>query len=72
MPNTTTQTAQGQATTVTMDCITGIVPSVIHLRDGTSVKPAADGSISVAFVHAHDLMSAGWGIRVTGGTTHVP
>ena len=46
MTTTTTQTATGAKTVVTMVLANGATaPSIIHLSDATTVAPAADGSI---------------------------
>jgi hypothetical protein len=49
-----------------------VVPTQIHLRDGTTIKPAANGTITVATNYLHDLLAAGWQIVISGGATHVP
>ena len=70
---TTAQTAKGVKTTVTMVLASGgDLPSIIHLRDATFVKPAADGSISVTTEHIADLQAAGWAVKIASGATHVP
>lgn len=48
------------------------VPTQIHLNDGSTIKPAANGQIVVSTKHLHVLLAAGWQIVVSGGTTHVP
>ena len=48
------------------------VPTMVHLRDATTVKPNSSGQIVVSTKHLHDLLAAGWQLVVSGGTTHVP
>jgi hypothetical protein len=48
------------------------VPTQVHLPDGTTVKPAANGQITVSSKFLHVMLSAGFQVVVTGGTTHVP
>lgn len=61
LPNVTLQMPAGS-----------VVPSIVHLNDGTAIKPNASGQITVASNFLNVLMAAGWQIVVTGGTTHVP
>lgn len=59
--------------TVTMQMPAGfVVPTQIHMRDGSTIKPNASGQITVATNYLHDLLAQGWQIIVSGGTTHVP
>lgn len=59
--------------TITMQLPAGSdVPSIVHLNDGTTIKPNSSGQITVNTKFMHVLMAAGWQIVVSGGTTHVP
>jgi hypothetical protein len=70
MTTTTTQTATGQVTMVTMVLANGASPpSVIHLPDATSIRPAADGSISVNVMWSDALMNSGWAFKYPGGAS---
>ncbi len=72
MTTTTTQTATGAKTVVTMVLANGAAaPSIIHLSDATTVAPAADGSIQVDAKHVPALMNAGWAFKMSG-TSNVP
>ncbi|WP_294534632.1 hypothetical protein [uncultured Rhodoblastus sp.] len=69
MTTSTTQTATGAVTMVTMVLANGgNVPTQIHL-DAESVKPAADGSILVNSKYAPALMQAGWAFKYPGGAS---
>jgi hypothetical protein len=70
MTTTTQQTPAGAVTTITMILANGASPpSVIHLPDSTSIKPAADGSITVASHWSDALMRAGWAFKYPGGAS---
>ncbi len=72
MTTTTTQTAQGQVTAITMVLANGASPPTqIHLPDSTTIKPNADGSLTVSAQWAPVLMAAGWAYKMSG-TTNVP
>jgi hypothetical protein len=59
--------------TVTMQPPAGsVIPTIVHLRDGTTVTPDASGQITIASNYISDMLAAGWSIVVSGGTTHVP
>lgn len=69
----TQQTQQGMKTNVTMKPAVGLnVPTDVNLPDGTTVRPAADGSISVETGFIPALLAAGWQVQVDANTTHVP
>lgn len=68
----TTQTPQGQVITLTMINISGTQPTVLNLLYSGQTFPAADGSITVDSRDATALISSGWEIKVSAGTTHVP
>ncbi len=73
MTTTTQMTAMGNVTLVTMVMASGAAPpSVIHLADGTAIRPAADGSIQVDVKHHAALFGAGWSFKNTSGQTSVP
>lgn len=72
MTTTTTQTATGQATTITMVLANGASPPTqIHLPDATTIKPNSDGSITVGAQYALALLNAGWAFKMSG-TSNVP
>ena len=59
--------------TVTMQSPAGVdVPSIIYLNDGSTVRPAANGQITISSKFLNVMLAAGWQIVVNGGTTHVP
>lgn len=69
----TTQTPTGCVTTVKMVLASGLdVPTQINLADGSLVKPASDGSITVDAKHIPSLLQLGWQIAIGSGATHVP
>jgi hypothetical protein len=69
MTTTTTQTATGSVTKITMVLANGASPpSVIHLS-AEAIKPAADGSILVDIQYADALMKNGWAIKYPGGAS---
>ncbi len=69
MTTSTTQTATGAVTLVTMVLANGgQVPSVIHVG-ATAIKPAADGSIVVDMQYSDALMRAGWAWKYPGGAS---
>jgi hypothetical protein len=47
-------------------------PTDVILSDGTLIHPDSSGQISVASSYVPSLLSAGWQIVVSSGTTHVP
>jgi hypothetical protein len=51
---------------------TQTVPSILHLPDGTSIKPNASGQVSVPSNFVGALLNAGWQIITTGSSTHIP
>jgi hypothetical protein len=48
------------------------VPTQIHLPDGTTIKPAANGQITISSKFLHVLLNAGFQVVIAGGSTHVP
>ncbi len=59
--------------TVTLQLPAGSnVPTQVCLPDGSSVTPAANGTITVSSIFLSALLAGGWQIVVTSGTTHVP
>jgi hypothetical protein len=55
-----------------MKKLDGTSDSVVFLADGTAIKPDATGTIQVPASHYLSLVSAGYAMQVTGGTTHIP
>jgi hypothetical protein len=55
---------------VTMVLANGAAPpSIIYLPDATSIRPAADGSISVNVMWSDALMNSGWSYKYPGGSS---
>lgn len=48
------------------------IPSQVHLPDGSTVFPNADGTISVASNFVSTMIAAGWSVVISAGQTHVP
>ena len=57
---------------IPMKKMDGTSDSVVFLADGTAIKPDATGTIQVPASHYLSLVSAGYAMQVTGGTTHIP
>jgi len=63
----------GNTTTVPMKVASGgTVPSVIHLADSSAIFPDASGQFLVPSTQVVAMLSAGFQIVVSSGTTHVP
>ena len=62
----TTKIAGHAINTFTLALATGgDIPTQIHLRDGTTIRPANDGTIQANAEHLGALATAGWFVKLT-------